>query len=103
MALELLRAAPERCLTVANLAGFIARPAEPGEADRMLQRRVFWGYGDADPVIPPSWIAATRAFLDAHTRCSEIRYPGLGHSISAAELDDLTLFWRRTVARADTV
>ncbi|MCD5346182.1 alpha/beta hydrolase-fold protein [Agromyces sp. H3Y2-19a] len=95
LCLELLRLAPERFEFAAILAGF----AMPGERDgdaRLATVRppVFWGRGTLDEVIPAASVARTQDWLPGHATVDARIYEGLGHSVSEAELADLTGFLR---------
>ncbi|SEI84079.1 alpha/beta hydrolase [Demequina mangrovi] len=93
MALQLLRTRPARVLAPVVLAGFV--PHEGQAADEVLaasRPAVFWGRGDADPVIWPDAIARTRGFLDSHATVEAHVYPGLGHSITEEEMEDVRTF-----------
>lgn len=98
VSLQALRLAPERFGAVVALSGYAA----PGELDgdvalREQKPAVFWGRGSHDDVIPAPLIAHTAQWLPAHSDLSGRVYPGLTHSISADELDDVHVFltkWR---------
>ncbi|WP_062292500.1 alpha/beta hydrolase [Demequina phytophila] len=93
MALQLLRTRPDRVLAPVVLAGYVPegpQPADPSLADS--RPAVFWGRGDADPVIWADAVARTRVFLAAHASAETRIYPGLGHSICEEELDDVRGF-----------
>ncbi|WP_062306408.1 alpha/beta hydrolase [Demequina subtropica] len=93
MALQLLRTRPDRVAAPVVLAGFV--PVEPQAADATLaatRPAVFWGRGDADPVIWPDALARTRDFLAAHATAETHVYPGLGHSITEEEMEDVRAF-----------
>ncbi|WP_062311745.1 alpha/beta hydrolase [Demequina rhizosphaerae] len=93
MALQLLRTRPERVVAPVVLAGFV--PVDPQPADTLLAEArpaVFWGRGDADPVVWPDAVARTRAFLADHATAETHVYPGLGHSICEEEMDDVRSF-----------
>jgi phospholipase/carboxylesterase len=95
MALELLRAAPDRFSFAVNLSGFAA--SGPHYSDAELAEHplpVFWGRGTADTVIPTSAIERTQAWLPGHSTLTERIYEGLPHSISQAELGDVVNFLR---------
>ena len=95
MALELMRAAPERFSFAVNLSGFIATAEQPG--DTALSARplpVFWGRGTADGVIPTRAIERTQAWLPGHSTLTGRIYEGVPHSISQAELGDVVNFLR---------
>ena len=95
LALQLLRHAPDRFTATANLSGFVASDAHPGDAALAAVRpRVFWGRGDEDPVIPATAIERTAAWLPAHVDATVREYPRLGHSIANEELRDLVAFLR---------
>jgi phospholipase/carboxylesterase len=55
---------------------------------------VFWGRGTADTVIPDAAVARTRGWIGAHTALTERIYEDLPHSVSAAELRDVSAFIR---------
>ena len=92
LALTLLRLAPERFDAAVVLAGFV--PDEQEDDARLAEVRpsVFWGRGDADPVIPPDAIVRTAAWLPAHARAEVRVYSGLTHGISGDELADVRAF-----------
>ena len=95
MALELLRAAPDRFSFAVNLSGFVATAVRPGDAALAAQPvPVFWGRGTADSVIPASAIERTQGWLPGHSTLTERIYEGLPHSISQAELGDVVNFLR---------
>ncbi|SEM87175.1 alpha/beta hydrolase [Cryobacterium luteum] len=95
MALELLRAAPDRFSFAVNLSGFIATGSQFSDAE-LAERPapVFWGRGTADGIIPTSAIERTQAWLPNHSTLTERIYEGLAHSISQAELGDVVNFLR---------
>jgi phospholipase/carboxylesterase len=98
MATHLMRHAPERFTSYVNLAGFIVPGEAPADA-RLLELRppVFWGRGAADPVIPQAAIDLVEQWLPLRSRLTTREYPGLGHSISAEEIDDVNRFLRETL------
>ena len=93
MATHLMRHAPERFASYVNLAGFIVPGEAPADA-RLAQLRppVFWGRDAADPVIPQSAVDRTEQWLPRHSRATIRTYPGVGHSISREEVDDVSEF-----------
>ncbi|UAJ80743.1 alpha/beta fold hydrolase [Leifsonia sp. ZF2019] len=98
MASQLLRTRPERVAATVVLAGFVQ--ATPQRADAWLATSrppAFWGRGDADGVIAGPAVDRTAAWLPAHTTLEQHVYPGLGHGISAQEIDDLRTFLRRVL------
>ncbi|WP_169746727.1 alpha/beta hydrolase [Demequina silvatica] len=93
MALQLLRTRPERVVAPVVLAGFVpegAQAADPTLA--AIRPAVFWGRGGSDPVIWPRAIDRTRAFLRDHADVETRIYPGLGHSITEEEMEDVRAF-----------
>lgn len=93
IALQALRLQPERFAFVVNLAGY----ADPGPlpTDAALAARrppVFWGRGARDEVIPADRVEHTVQWLPTHVELSGRVYPGLTHSVSEEELDDVRMF-----------
>ncbi|MGN6744502.1 MAG: alpha/beta hydrolase [Amnibacterium sp.] len=96
LALQLLRAAPDRFASAVVLAGFVPTVDDPrDEAVARVHPPVFYGHGAIDPVIPRDAVDRTRTWLAAHTAVEEREYPMLGHAISAAELADVATFLAR--------
>jgi phospholipase/carboxylesterase len=93
MATQLLRTRPDRVLAPVVLAGFVLGAAQPAD-ERLAAERpaVFWGRGDADTVISGAAVARAAAFLTTHTTLVERVYPGLGHGVIGAEIDDVREF-----------
>ncbi|KTS85096.1 esterase [Microbacterium testaceum] len=93
VALQTLRADPDAVSFAVVLAGYAAGSELPGDAV-LAERRppVFWGRGAADDVIPAHLIGATAQWLPGHSELSGRVYPGLTHSISQDELDDVRAF-----------
>lgn len=98
VSLQALRLAPERFGAVVALSGYAAPGALDGDAVLREQKpAVFWGRGSHDDVIPAALIAHTAQWLPDHSELSGRVYPGLTHSISEDELDDVHVFltkWR---------
>ena len=93
MALQLLRTRPERVLAPVVLAGFVQREPQPADAALAeLRPEVFWGRGDADPVIWPDAVERTRRFLADHATATARLYPGLAHAVSEEQLEDVRAF-----------
>ena len=83
------------------LSGFAVPFPQPGDAELARRRPpVFNGRGDADPLIPAALVAETDRWLAGHTTLTSHVYPGLGHGVSAAEIDDLAAFLRTRLAPA---
>ncbi|MBB3157116.1 phospholipase/carboxylesterase [Microbacterium proteolyticum] len=93
VALQTLRVAPDAVSFAVVLAGYVAGGELPGDAV-LAERRppVFWGRGAADDVIPQALVDLTAQWLPAHSELSGRVYPGLTHSISQDELDDVRAF-----------
>lgn len=98
VSLQALRLAPERFGAVVALSGYATPGALDGDAAlRERKPAVFWGRGSHDDVIPAALIAHTAQWLPDHSELSGRVYPGLTHSISEDELDDVHVFltkWR---------
>jgi phospholipase/carboxylesterase len=93
MASQLLRTRPERVLAPVILGGFVQATAQRGDTTLAATRPpVFWGRGAEDRVIAASAVTRTSAFLPQHSTLVERVYPGLAHSIHAAEIDDVREF-----------
>lgn len=105
MATQLLRHAPERFASFVVLAGFSIDGGElSGAAEAVLKtvrKPVFWGRDPADPVIPADAIARTQEWLPAHSLATVREYPGVGHSISQEEIDDVAVFLANTLYASD--
>lgn len=93
MVIQLLRFAPERFSAYVNLSGFSIDGEVPAD-DRLktLRPPLFWGRDPGDPVIPRSAVERTDLWLPEHSTLTKREYPGIGHSISREELDDVTAF-----------
>ncbi|NVM98057.1 alpha/beta hydrolase [Arthrobacter sp. SDTb3-6] len=101
MATQLLRTRPERVQAPVVLGGFVLGAPQPGD-DALLAGlpTLFWGRGAEDRVIAPVAVARTSEYLPRHTSLVERVYPGLAHSINAAELDDVRGFIAAEVGAA---
>ncbi|MDF2990662.1 MAG: putative esterase [Microbacterium sp.] len=93
VALQTLRVDPDAVSFAIVLAGYAAGGELPGDAV-LAERRppVFWGRGAADDVIPAHLVDMTAQWLPTHSDLSGRVYPGLTHSISPDELDDVREF-----------
>jgi len=93
VALQTLRVDPDAVSFAVVLAGYAAGGELPGDAVLATRRPpVFWGRGAADDVIPTPLIDATSQWLPRHSELRGRVYPGLTHSISQVELDDVRDF-----------
>lgn len=98
MSLQLLRTKPDRITTAVNLSGFVV--GIPSDGDDVLARekpRVFWGYSDNDTIIPPIAVHRTAEWLQEHSTPTAKMYPGIAHSISQPEIEDVAVFLRETL------
>lgn len=102
VALQTLRVDPDAVSFAVVLAGYAAGGELPGDAV-LAERRppVFWGRGAADDVISPHLVDMTAQWLPAHSELSGRVYPGLTHSISPDELDDVRAFLDARLADAE--
>jgi phospholipase/carboxylesterase len=99
MASELLRTRPNRIAATVVLAGFVQRAERP--ADPLLAAArppVFWGRGREDRVITAAAVARTESWLPAHSTLTRRVYPGLAHSISLEETEDVRTFVASLIA-----
>ncbi|MFT4212495.1 MAG: alpha/beta hydrolase-fold protein [Microbacterium sp.] len=98
VAIQALRLQPERFAFAVNLSGYATPGVLPGDA-ALAERRppVLWGRGGRDDVIPEPLVAHSTQWLPEHVELSGRVYPGLTHSVSAPELDDVHTFLRRQI------
>ncbi len=97
-AVTVLRRRPELVRGLVALSGFSYEADQPGDAqlartaaaDRGIP--AFYGRDPADPAIPAFASAWALRFLRTHTALQERSYPGIGHSLSMAEIADLVQF-----------
>lgn len=103
MVTELLRAQPARFDAGVVLSGFHGDRDRIGDADLAARRPpVFFGWGDADPLIPSERFRQAGAWLATHTALVEHVYPGLVHQISGPELADIAEFLDAKVPSSST-
>lgn len=102
VALQAMRLQPERFAFAVNLSGYVTPGSLPGDS-ALAERRppVFWGRGTRDDVIPPFLVEHTAAWLPDHVDLSGRVYPGLTHSVSEQELDDVRVFLEKQLEAAD--
>jgi len=103
MATHLLRRDVARIAFAVNLAGFLVGGDQPGDAALAVSRPpVFWGRGDQDGLFlgpMAHLVTRTEPWLARHTTAEAHVYPGLAHSISRDELDDVVRFLRVELSR----
>ncbi|NRQ51669.1 alpha/beta hydrolase [Aeromicrobium stalagmiti] len=98
MVSQLLRARPGRFAAGLVLSGFVLDDEQPGDADLAARQvPVFFGHGDADPVIAVDATQRASTWLAEHADTTDRTYAGLAHGISAEELDDIAAFLHRHV------
>lgn len=95
MALQMLRTRPAAIRATVMLAGFVTDAIQPAD-DALAQDRpsVFWGRGDADPIIWPAAIERTERLLPQISHLTRRVYPGLGHSVDDRVIADVDAFIR---------
>ena len=96
MATSLLRLDPDAYACTVALSGFVVDPrhVEAGleglfpadETVAAAKPKVFWGRGQADPIISEHRVEESHAWLTANTDLTKVVYAGLGHAISPQEL-----------------
>ncbi|MHA7269454.1 alpha/beta hydrolase [Arthrobacter sp. HLT1-20] len=93
MATTVLRLRPELCTAAVGLSGFVLQN-ELLAAMEPLSTRIpfYWAHDPADLVINPDATAFTADWLAVNTELSDAVYPGLGHTISAVEMSDVSAF-----------
>lgn len=103
VAVQTLRVDPDAVAFTVVLAGYAAAGELPGDAV-LAERRppVFWGRGSRDDVIPAHLVDMTAQWLPAHSELSGRVYPGLTHSVSQNELDDVRAFLEARLAEGGT-
>lgn len=93
MATQLLRARPDRFAAALVLSGFVLdQPVADDETSAARRVPVFFGHGDADPIIPADATQRASAWLAEHADVTDRTYEGLAHGISADELADVHAF-----------
>ena len=95
MAGALLASSPQRYAGVAMLHGTLPFDAGiPLDAGRLAGCNVFYGYGDADDVIPRALVNRSRAYLSAESGAhAEIHGYRAAHGIAAAEERDVARWY----------
>ena len=93
--LQAMRLDPELFDYGVVLSGFASPLPVAGDAELRRRRTpVFSGRGDADRMVPAPLVSLTDQWLADHTMLTRRVYPGLGHDVSPAEIDDLAAFLR---------
>ena len=81
MAVQLVRQQPDRFVSAAVVAGFVAYTA-PHAGDRARRPAVWYGMGDRDDVIAPARATRSRRWLADHTSATFADFPDDGHLLS---------------------
>jgi phospholipase/carboxylesterase len=98
MASQLLRSRPAGVAATVVLSGYVARAAQAADAEVAQARpHLFYGRGDADPVIPQQFAADAAIWFEANTEVESRVYAGMGHSVSGVECQDLAAFLSDTL------
>jgi len=102
VSLQAMRLAPERFSYAVNLSGYVTPGDLAGDAELAeLRPPVFWGRGTNDDVIPGFLVEHTTQWLPEHADLSGRVYPGLTHSVSEPELDDVRVFLDKRLDELD--
>lgn len=101
MSVELLRSRPDRIAAIVFLSGLLDRGPRDQDATLHGTTPVFWGRGEADPVIPHSMVEHAAEWLGAHTSLTSKSYPGLAHGIHEREMADVNAFLASQVLAGD--
>jgi phospholipase/carboxylesterase len=100
MASTLLRLRPAQFRAVVGLSGFVLDNELLAMSESFdSPPPFFWGRDRADPVINGAAAEYTEEWLQRNTQLTARTYPGMGHSISKAELVDVGAFLRHYVLR----
>ena len=100
MASTLLRLRPDQFRAVVGLSGFVLDNELLAMSESFTSRPpFFWGRDRADVVINDAAAEHTEEWLHRNTQLTARTYPGMGHSISKAELVDVSAFLRHYVLR----
>ena len=98
MASTLLRLRPEGFRAAVGLSGFVLENELLAMSESFdALPPFFWGRDKEDVVINDAATEHTAEWLEEHTQLTARSYPGMGHSISAAELVDVGAFLRHYV------
>ena len=100
MASTLLRLRPHEFRAVVGLSGFVLDNELLAMSESFDTRPpFFWGRDKADLVINDDATEHTEEWLERNTQLTARTYPGMGHTISKAEMVDVGAFLRHYVLR----
>ncbi|MDN5756185.1 MAG: alpha/beta hydrolase [Arthrobacter sp.] len=101
VATSVLRHRPEEIDAVVGLSGFAIQAAGHeffnDQATKAARTPMFWGRGQADPVITEEKIDFTLDWAGEHTDLTKMLYAGMGHSVSEPEMKHVGEFLRHHV------
>jgi phospholipase/carboxylesterase len=102
MASTLLRLRPQDFRAVVGLSGFVLDNELLAMSESFdTPPPFFWGRDKGDLVINDAATEHTEEWLNRNTRLTARTYPGMGHTISKAEMVDVSAFLRHYVLRAE--
>lgn len=102
VAIQAMRLDPARFAFAVNLSGYATPGALPGDEELAgIRPPVFWGRGTNDDVIPAFLVEHTTQWLPVHSELSGRVYPGLTHSVSEQELQDVRAFLDKRLEALD--
>ncbi|RRD35400.1 hypothetical protein EII31_05680 [Leucobacter sp. OH2974_COT-288] len=102
MVTSLLRLHPEAFLAGVNCSGFVAPEELPTDTElERVRPLLFWGRDSADPVISQEAMAMTARWAERYTTLTSREYPGIEHSISRAEVEDIRDFLQQALDAAE--
>ena len=100
MASTLLRLRPHDFRAVVGLSGFVLDNELLAMSEAFdTKPPFFWGRDKADLVINDDAVEHTQEWLERNTQLTARTYPGMGHTISKAEMVDVGAFLRHYVLR----
>ncbi len=91
MAVQLLRQHPDRFVSAAVVAGFVANTA-PHAGLQARRPAVWYGIGGRDDVIPTATTTRSRRWLADHTTATIVDFPDEGHLLSPKLVDAAIAF-----------
>lgn len=101
VATSVLRHRPEEIDAVVGLSGFAIQADGHGffddEATKAAHKPMFWGRGQADPVITADKIDFTLEWAGEYTDLTKMLYAGMAHSVSEPEMKHVGEFLRHHV------
>lgn len=100
IATSVARYRPDLISTVIGLSGFTVEGGEDFFDDAEFVKKqmpLFYGRGDADPVIPPGKVAQTDDWLEGRVQLDFHVYAGLPHAVSAEEIADIAAFIEKNI------